>query len=82
MDDMLMKSQASIDYIADLKETFSALRKYKIKLSPIKCAFDVTLEKFLDFMVSSCEIEANLEKIQAIQEMTTSKLIKEVQCLT
>ena len=33
-------------------------------------------------MVSGCEIDANSEKIHAIQEMTVPKSIKEVQRLT
>ena len=78
VDDMLVKSKPSMNHIADLEETFSALRKYKMKLNPVKCAFGVASEKFLGFMVSKRGIEANLEKIRAIQEMTAPKSIKEV----
>ena len=53
-----------------------------MKLNPTKCAFGVTSGKFLGFMVSGHRIEANSEKIHAIQEMTTPKSIKEVQRLT
>ena len=53
-----------------------------MKLNPTKCAFGVTSGKFLGFMVSRHGIEANPEKICAIQEMATPKSIKEVQCLT
>ena len=42
----------------------------------------MTSEKFLGFMVSGCGIEANPEKIYAIQEMTAPRSIKEVQRLT
>ena len=78
VDDMLVKSEASINHIVDLEEIFSILRRYKMKLNPIKCTFDVTLKKILGFMVSRHEIKANSEKIQTIQEMTASKSIKEV----
>ena len=37
--------------------------------------------KFLGFMVSQREIEANLEKVRAILEMTSPKTVKEVQKL-
>ena len=53
-----------------------------MKLNPTKYAFGVTSGKFLGFMVSGCGIEANPEKIHAIQEMTAPRSIKEVQCLT
>ena len=53
-----------------------------MKLNPSKCAFGVASGKFLGFMVSQRGIEANLEKVQAILDMTSSKTIKEVQKLT
>ena len=60
VDDMLIKSKSSMNHIADLEETFSALRKYKMKLNLTKCA------KFLGFMVSGHGIEANSKKNRAI----------------
>ena len=78
VDDILVKSKSSMNHIADLEETFCALQKYKMKLNPPKCAFGVTSGKFLGFMISGCRIEANPEKIHAIQEMATPKSIKEV----
>ncbi|KAG1362038.1 putative mitochondrial protein [Cocos nucifera] len=81
VDDMLVKSRASADHLADLEETFGALRKHKMKLNPTKCAFGVTSGKFLGFMVSRRGIEANPQKIRAIRKMTTPKTIKEVQRL-
>ena len=81
MDDMLVKSKSSMNHVADLEEIFSALQKYKMKLNPTKCAFRVTSGKFLGFMVSGCGIEANPEKIHAIQEMTAPRSIKEVSAL-
>ena len=30
VDDMLVKSKSSMNHVADLEETFSALRKYKM----------------------------------------------------
>ena len=79
---MLVKSKSSMNHVADLEETFDALRKYRMKLNPTKCTFGVTSGKFLGFMVSGCGIEANPEKIHAIQNMTAPRSIKEVQCLT
>ena len=36
----------------DLRETFDTLRKYKMKLNPMKYVFAVSSRKFLGFMVS------------------------------
>ena len=81
IDDMLVKSRTSKTHTEDLEKTFATLKKYQMKLNPTKCAFRVTSDKFLDFMVSNWRIEANPKKIQAIQEMGSSKNIKEAQHL-
>ena len=52
-----------------------------MKLNPSKCAFGVSSEKFLRFMVSQRGIEANPDKIQAILDIEPPKNIKEVQSL-
>ena len=53
-----------------------------MKLNPSKCAFGVSLGKFLGFMVSHRGIEANPDKIQAILDMKPPQNVKEVQLLT
>ncbi|XP_075649645.1 putative mitochondrial protein AtMg00860 [Castanea sativa] len=52
-----------------------------MKLNPSKCAFGVTVGKFLGFMVSQRGIEVNPDKIQAIMEMAPPRNVKEVQSL-
>ena len=52
-----------------------------MKLNPSKCAFGVASRKFLGFMVSQRGIEANPEKVKAILNMTSPKIVKEVQKL-
>ena len=82
VDDMLVKSKEEEDHLDDLRETFNTLRQYNMKLNPSKCAFGVSLGKFLNFMVSQRGIEANPEKVKAILEMSSPKTVKEVQSLT
>ena len=82
VDDMLVKSKEELTHLDDLKETFTTLKPYKMKLNPAKCVFGVALGKFLGFMVSQRGIEANPEKVQAIINMTSPKTMKEVQKLT
>ena len=81
VDDMLVKSRREEDHLEDLRETFDTLRSYNMKLNLGKCAFGVTLEKFLGFMVSQRGIEVNPNKIRAIMEMTPPRNVKEVQSL-
>jgi hypothetical protein len=82
VDDILVKNKKDDDHLADLKETFQALRRYNMKLNPAKCVFGVSSSKFLGFMVSQRRIEANLDKIKDILEMSPPKTVKEVQSLT
>ena len=81
VDDMLVKSKDKANYLDDLKETFSTLRKYNMKLNPTKCVFAVALGKFLGFMVSQREIEANPDKVKAIIKVKSPKTMKEVHSL-
>ena len=78
---MLVKSHREEDHLKDLRETFDTLCSYNMKLNPGKCAFGVIVGKFLGFMVSQRGIEANLDKIRAIMEMTPPRNMKEVQSL-
>ena len=81
MDDILVKSRREEDHLEDLRETFDTLRSYNMKLNLGKCAFEVTVGKFLGFMVSQRGIEANPDKIRVIMEMTPPRNVKEVQSL-
>ncbi|KAL0379320.1 UNVERIFIED_CONTAM: hypothetical protein Sradi_3237500 [Sesamum radiatum] len=81
VDDMLVKSKKAEEHVEDLEETFSVLRKYKLKLNPAKCAFRVQGGRFLGFMVTKREIEANPLKIKAIIDMKAPTCPNEVQRL-
>ena len=65
----------------DIKETFDTLHFYNMKLNLSKCAFKVTVGKFLGFMVFQKGIEDNPNKIRAIIEMTPPRNIREIQSL-
>ena len=69
MDDMLVKSKTTVDRVTNLSDTFVVLKKYQMKLNPLKCTFEVASGKFLGFMVNHRGIEANPEKIQALIDM-------------
>ena len=78
---MLVKSLREADHLDDLRETFDTLRSYNMKLNLNKCAFGVTVGKFLGFMVSQKGIEVNSKKIRAIMELKSPRTVKEVQSL-
>ena len=82
IDDMLVKSTTAELRIAHLSEAFQILREYNMKLNPTKCAFRVSAEKFLGFIVNNRGIEANPNKIKVVLDMLPPSSIKEVQRLT
>ena len=55
VDDMLVKSKTVGDHIRHLNKMFTILRKYRMKLNPLKCAFGASLGKSLGFMVINTE---------------------------
>ena len=82
VDDTLVKSKEELAHLDDLRETFTTLKQYQMKLNPSKCVFGVASGKFLGFMVSPRGIEANSKKVQAIINMVSPRTVKEVQKLT
>ena len=65
IDDMLVKFKERPDHTRHLQETFELLRRHNMKLNPLKCAFGVSLCKFLGFMVTQRGIEANPIQLNA-----------------
>ena len=78
IDDMLVKSTTAELHIAHLSEAFQILRNYNMQLNPAKCAFGVSVGKFLGFIVNHRGIEANPEKIKVVPDMPSPSGIKEV----
>jgi hypothetical protein len=81
VDDIVVKTREGHTFIEDLEETFTNLKKVNIKLNPAKCAFAVPLGKLLGFLVSHRGIEANPDKVKAIEEMRLPHNLKEMQRL-
>ena len=77
INDMLVKSAKTEDHVTHLGQTFAILRQTNMMLNLKKCTFVVRAGKFLGFMVSQRVIEANLEKIQAILDIGSSRRVKE-----
>jgi hypothetical protein len=64
--------------ISELVETFDNMRKFKMKLNPEKCTFDVSSEKLLGYMVSYCRINPNPEKVSAITKIKPPESLHDV----
>nr|ABB47352.2 retrotransposon protein, putative, unclassified [Oryza sativa Japonica Group] len=82
VDDLVVKTRNQETLLSDLAETFESLRSTRIKLNPDKCVFGVPTGKLLGFLVSARGIEANPEKIRAIERMRPPSKLRDVQCVT
>ena len=57
VDDLVIKMRNRVDHLEDLKKVFDRLRRYQLKMNPLKCAFGVTFGKFLGFILRRRGIE-------------------------
>ena len=78
VEDMLVKSKTAANHVTHLSDTFTVLRKYRMKLNPLKYAFGVAFGKFLGFMVNYRGIKTNPEKIKALIDMQPPSKTKKV----
>jgi hypothetical protein len=69
IDDIVVKTKRGSTLVEDLTLVFDKLRATHMRLNPEKCVFGVSAGKLLGFLVSHQAIEANLEKIRAIEAM-------------
>jgi len=81
VDDIVVKSASCAQHQEDMLQVFNALRGVGMKLNPEKCVFQVEGGKFMGFMLTQREIEANQDKCRALIDMQDPKSVKEVQRL-
>jgi hypothetical protein len=82
VDDIVVKTKRGSTLVEDLTLVFNKLRATRTKLNPDKCVFGISAGKLLGFLVSYRGIEANPEKIRAIEAMRPPAQVKDVQKLT
>ncbi|XP_071918757.1 uncharacterized protein [Coffea arabica] len=77
VDDIIIKTKKVEDHLIDLRKLFERLRKYNLKLNPVKCAFGAPTGKLLGLIVSKKGIEIDPAKIKAIRDMSVPKTQKD-----
>ena len=60
VDDLVVKTKEKGNHLEDLRKIFECLRRYQLKMNPLKCAFGVSLGKVLGFVVRNRGIEIDL----------------------
>jgi hypothetical protein len=75
IDDVIVKSKGYKEHLADLRETLEYTRKHGLKMNPYKCAFGVSADQFLGFMVHERGIEVDKKSMTTIDAVPpTSKV--------
>jgi len=69
MDDMISKSKTEEEHLVNLRMFSERLHKYRLRLNPAKCTFEIKSGKLLGFIVSQKGIEVDPNKVKAILEM-------------
>ena len=69
MDDIVVKSRRREDHVKVLRKAFEMCRLFKLRMNSLKCAFGVSVEKFLGFLVRSRGIDVDLAKTTTIATM-------------
>ena len=82
MGDIVVKTKKHGTLLGDLKETFTNLRRFKMKLNPNQGMFGVPAGQLLGYLVSVRGIEASLDKITAIEHLKRPESVKDVQKFT
>jgi hypothetical protein len=79
VDDIVVKTRKADDLVSDLRIAFGCLRANRVKLNPEKCVFGVPRGMLLGYIVSQRGIEANPEKVEALERMGPIRDLKGVQ---
>jgi hypothetical protein len=63
IDDVVVKSESKDNHLVDLRLALERLRRYGLKMNPLKCVFGVSASKFLGFIIHEHDIEIDSTKI-------------------
>jgi hypothetical protein len=69
IDDIVVKSENMGDHLADLRLALERMRRYELKMNPLKCVFGVSAGKFLGFIIHEHGIEIDHKKVESINKM-------------
>jgi hypothetical protein len=81
IDDVLVRLVGFEEHMTDLKLSFERMKKYGLRMNPLKCAFGVTSGNFLGFVVHKRGIQINPKKSESIGKIGEPVCKKDVQKL-
>jgi hypothetical protein len=81
INDVVVKSLGFEGHIEDLWVAFGRMWGYGLRMNPLKCAFGVSVGRFLGFVVHENGIEIDPKKIETINKIKEPTNRTEVQSL-
>jgi hypothetical protein len=69
------------EHLANLSIALERMKKYGIRMNPLKCAFSVSASRFLGFIVHEHGIQIDPKKVESIRKLEESICKKDVQKL-
>ena len=79
IDDIVIKSAGLDHHLADLRLALERMRRYGLKMNPLKCAFGVSAGKFFGFIIHEKGIEINPKRIEAMKQVEAPTYKKDLQ---
>jgi hypothetical protein len=78
IDDIVVKLASLNSHLVDLRLAFEKMCRYGLKMNPLKCAFGVSADKFLGFIVHEKGVEIDPKKIESIKKFQAPTSKKEL----
>ena len=78
VNDIVVKSKTRTGHLQVLEQVFKRCREYKLRMNPMKCAFEVSVGKFLGFLVHHRGISVDPAKATAIATMKRPTTVREL----
>ena len=67
------------NHLADLILALERMRRYGLKMNPLKCAFGVSAGMFLDFIIHEKGIEIDPKRVEAMKRVEAPTCKKDLQ---
>ena len=79
IDDIVIKSAGLGNHLADLRLAIERMRRYGLKMNPLKCTFGVSAGKFLGFIIHEKGIEIDPKRVEAMKRVEAPIFKKDLQ---
>jgi len=79
IDDIVIKSAGLGNHLDDLRLALERMRRYGLRMNPLKCAFGVSAGKFLGFIIHEKDIEIDPKQVEATKRVEAPTCKKDLQ---